>query len=232
MRNYLKLDYLLDTEAQIASVVVRVFGEGKVKITVDGESRETVATKEGTKEDFFLLGVRRWTVSSPELYTLTLEDEEGRREYHFGLRNIGLSPERGFFLNAMEVELGEENTLITDKEEELFLADRKGIVAAYCLHKRDLEDKEKLYSLLFHPSLCFLAYDVEEASDRNEASSVNSLLYSLDKSRPTMGIGKKWDERCLFDVTILPSIEKRENYRIVGERRGKGFTFSTQAIKK
>ena len=147
MRNYLKLDYLLDTEAQIASVVVRVFGEGKVKITVDGESRETVATKEGTKEDFFLLGVRPWTVSSPELYTLTLEDEDGRREYHFGLRNIGLSPERGFFLNAMEVELGEENTLITDKEEELFLADRKGIVAAYCLHKRDLEDKEKLYSL-------------------------------------------------------------------------------------
>ena len=56
MRNYLKLDYLLDTEAQIASVVVRVFGEGKVKITVDGESHETVATKEGTKEDFFLLG--------------------------------------------------------------------------------------------------------------------------------------------------------------------------------
>ena len=114
MRNYLKLDYLLDTEAQIASVVVRVFGEGKVKITVDGEIRETVSTKEGTKEDFFLLGVRLWTVSSPELYTLTLEDEEGRREYHFGLRNIGLSPERGFFLNAMEVELGEENTLITD----------------------------------------------------------------------------------------------------------------------
>ena len=47
-----------------------------------------------------------------------------------------------------------------------------------------------------------------------------------------MGIGKKWDERCLFDVTILPSMEKRENYRIVGERRGKGFTLSTQAIKK
>lgn len=209
MIDCVEIKTMVDEESGMASVAVTLFGKGDAKLFLEGEIRNVSLGDDGTREDFYLLSSRLWQGTvAPELYVLVLEDEEGRKEYPFGLRNIGLDNKRGFFLSTRPYPLDGENTLITDKPIDLYSADRSGKVAVFAFRKEAKLNRKAIAEILNHPSLCFLGFVIEEDTTEEEMRRTNSLLYSLDKTRPTMGIFRrdmKKGEEGIFDVSLVSS---------------------------
>ena len=221
-----KIKTMFDEESGMASVTLMLRGEGKAEIFFQGEDRSVVLSQSGVREDFYVLSARAWNgMDAPKLYFFTIEDEKGKGEYAFGFRNIGLDPQRGFFLSSKPYPLNGENTIITRKEEDLVSSDRSGIVAAYMVDKDEIE-KGIDASILNHPSLSFLSYEVREESTEEEMRKVNSVLYSLDATRPTMGIFRremrKGEER-IFDVSLVSPLSSLKG-RITAYFDKKGFS--------
>ncbi|MGN1178666.1 MAG: hypothetical protein ACI4SI_06470, partial [Candidatus Ornithospirochaeta sp.] len=111
MESRVKFFTQVDNEAGIASLAVFLYGEGCVKLSFQGEERVVELSKEGRREDYFILNTLLWNgKKDPSLYSFYVDD----REYRFGLRNFGLDKNKGFFLNGEHYPLDSSNTLITD----------------------------------------------------------------------------------------------------------------------
>ncbi|MGN1164367.1 MAG: hypothetical protein ACI4S4_06120 [Candidatus Ornithospirochaeta sp.] len=216
---------MLDEESGMASAAVTLWGEGDAVLCLEGEERSVSLSMEGVRQDFYILSARVWQgTDGPELYTLELEEEKGRKECSFGFRNIGLDPRRGFFLSGRHHPLSCHNTIITGNEEDLVLSDKSGNVAAFVLEEADLERMD-IASILNHPSLCFLSYIVGDETREEEMKRINSLLYALDKTRPTMGIFRREmrkGEENIFDVSLVPPSSCVKG-RITATLDGEGF---------
>lgn len=212
---------MLDEESGMASLSLFLYGEGRVIIELEKEEREVEITKEGKREDFYILGARLWEgEKNPDLYSLLIDG----KEYRFGLRNIGLHRTRGFFLNGKSYGLSRENTLVTSSLLDLDYCDEKGIVVAFIFPSLHVPNEEEVAELSSHPSVSFWGYKVDGEKEE-ELRMLNSILYSLDKARATIGVFDRVpldSYLSVFDVSILP--EKREK-GIVFLTDGKGFSF-------
>lgn len=219
MEKTVKFFTQVDQEAGIASLTLFLYGEGSARIAFQGEERVTELKKEGVREDFFILSIRLWDgKKSPELYSIEIDGEE----YNFGLRSFGLDKERGFFLNGERYLLYGENTLITESLSDLDRCDKEGIVAAFIFPPSFIPTSDEVASLSSHPSLFFWGYRVEKESEE-ELRRLNSILYSLDKTRATIGVfNTPQAPSSIFDVNIVNE-EPEEKRRVVALMDGDGF---------
>ena len=183
MESRVKFFTQVDNEAGIASLAVFLYGEGSVVVGFQGEERVVELSKEGRREDYFILNTLLWNgKKDPSLYSFYVDD----REYRFGLRNFGLDKNKGFFLNGEHYPLDSSNTLITDDISLLDKSDEEGIVTAFLFPVGHVPEENEIALLSSHPSVCFWGYIVEEKEE--EMRKLNSILYSLDKTRATIGI--------------------------------------------
>ena len=60
MESRVKFFTQVDNEAGIASLTVFLYGEGKVEVSFQGEERLVELSKEGKREDFFILNTLLW----------------------------------------------------------------------------------------------------------------------------------------------------------------------------
>ena len=195
-----------------------MYGEGSVVVGFQGEERVVELSKEGRREDYFILNTLLWNgKKDPSLYSFYVDD----REYRFGLRNFGLDKNKGFFLNGEHYPLDSSNTLITDDISLLDKSDEEGIVTAFLFPVGHVPEENEIALLSSHPSVCFWGYIVEEKEE--EMRKLNSILYSLDKTRATIGVFEEKDAFVsIFDLSVVNE-KKGDEKGIVALREGDGF---------
>ena len=175
-------------------------------------------SKEGRREDYFILNTLLWNgKKDPSLYSFYVDD----REYRFGLRNFGLDKNKGFFLNGEHYPLDSSNTLITDDISLLDKSDEEGIVTAFLFPSGHVPEENEIALLSSHPSVCFWGYRIKEKEE--EMRKLNSILYSLDKTRATIGVFEEKDAFVsIFDLSVVNE-KKGDEKGIVALREGDGF---------
>lgn len=218
MESRVKFFTQVDNEAGIASLAVFLYGEGSVVVGFQGEERVVELSKEGRREDYFILNTLLWNgKKDPSLYSFYVDD----REYRFGLRNFGLDKNKGFFLNGEHYPLDSSNTLITDDISLLDKSDEEGIVTAFLFPVGHVPEENEIALLSSHPSVCFWGYIVEEKEE--EMRKLNSILYYLDKTRATIGVFEEKDAFVsIFDLSVVNE-KKGDEKGIVALREGDGF---------
>ena len=218
MESRVKFFTQVDNEAGIASLAVFLYGEGCVKLSFQGEERVVELSKERRREDYFILNTHLWNgKKDPNLYSFYVDD----REYRFGLRTFGLDKNKGFFLNGEHYALDSTNTLITDDISVLDKCDEEGIVTAFLFPSGHMPGEDEIALLSSHPSVCFWGYRVEEKEE--EMRKLNSILYSLDKTRATIGVFEERDSFLpVFDLSVVNE-KNGEEEGIVALREGDGF---------
>ena len=218
MESRVKFFTQVDNEAGIASLAVFLYGEGCVKLSFQGEERVVELSKERRREDYFILNTHLWNgKKDPNLYSFYVDD----REYRFGLRNFGIDKNKGFFLNGEHYPLDSSNTLITDDITLLDKSDEEGIVTAFLFPVGHVPEENEIALLSSHPSVCFWGYIVEEKEE--EMRKLNSILYSLDKTRATIGVFEEKDAFVsIFDLSVVNE-KKGDEKGIVALREGDGF---------
>ena len=218
MERRIKFFTQVEIEARIASLSVFLYGEGKAKVSFEGEERIVDLTEDGRREDFFIVDVRLWNgKKDPNLYSFFVDD----KEYRIGFRNFGIDKMRGFFLNGVAYPLTKDNTVITEDVDVLDKCDKEGVVCAYLFSSNHVPTNSEVAILSSHPSLFFWGYRVENESVE-ELKRLNSILYSLDKTRATIGVFEK-DSCCdSFDVGVIKE-KKGEGKQVVALRDGEGF---------
>ena len=221
MESMVKFFSQVDLEAGIASLSVFIYGEGPVKLSFQGEEREVMLNDSGVREDFFILSVRLWKgVQDPYLYSFFVDE----REYKFGLRTFGINRERGFYLNGERYPLNGKNTLVTHSISDLDKCDKEGIISSFIFPFGHIPTLFEISELSLHPSLVFWGYEIDGEKEE-EMRRLNSILYSLDKTRATMALLDDKPSASLFsifDVTMMKEETKSER-GIVIKRDGKGF---------
>ena len=218
MESRVKFFTQVDNEAGIASLTVFLYGEGKVEVSFQGEERLVELSKEGKREDFFILNTLLWDgKKNPRLYSFFVNG----REYRFGLRNFGLDKNKGFFLNGEHYPLDSSNTLITDDISLLDKSDEEGIVTAFLFPSGHVPEENEIALLSSHTSVCFWGYRIKEKEE--EMRKLNSILYSLDKTRATIGVFEEKDAFVsIFDLSVVNE-KKGDEKGIVALREGDGF---------
>lgn len=218
MESRVKFFTQVDNEAGIASLAVFLYGEGSVVVGFQGEERVVELSKEGRREDYFILNTLLWNgKKDPSLYSFYVDD----REYRFGLRNFGLDKNKGFFLNGEHYPLDSSNTLITDDISLLDKSDEEGIVTAFLFPSGHVPEENEIALLSSHTSVCFWGYRIKEKEE--EMRKLNSILYSLDKTRATIGVFEEKDAFVsIFDLSVVNE-KKGDEKGIVALREGDGF---------
>lgn len=208
----------VDLESGIASLAVFLFGEGEVKTSFLGEERVVHLKEEGVREDYYILEIKLWEGMAPYLYSYFVED----KEYRIGLRSLGLDEKRGFFLNGRRYPLDGNNSLVTNELSLLDSCDEEGIVVSFIFPFGHVPTEEEICQLSSHPSVSFWGYRIEGEKEE-DMRKLNSILYSLDKTRATMGVFEM-DYFCpkVFDVTLKRE-KSEEEKGVVALFDGKGF---------
>lgn len=218
MESRVKFFTQLDNEAGIASLAVFLYGEGSVVVNFQGEERVVELSKEGIREDYFILNTLLWKgKKDPGLYSFYVDD----REYRFGLRTFGLDKNKGFFLNGEHYPLDLSNTLITDDISLLDRSDEEGIVTAFLFPAGHVPEENEIALLSSHPSVFFWGYRIKEKEE--ELRKLNSILYSLDKTRATIGVFEESASFLpVFDLSVVNE-KNGEEEGIVAISEGDGF---------
>ena len=219
MESRVKFFTQVDNEAGIASLTVFLYGEGKVEVSFQGEERVVELSKERRREDYFILNTLLWNgKKDPSLYSFYVDD----REYRFGLRNFGLDRKKGFFLNGASYPLDSTNTLITDDIYRLDKCDIEGVVTAFLFPFGHVPGEDEIALLSSHPSVFFWGYEIKDEKEE-EMRKLNSILYSLDKTRATIGVFEEKDAFVsIFDLSVVNE-KKGDEKGIVALREGDGF---------
>lgn len=219
MESRVKFFTQVDNEAGIASLTVFLYGEGKVEVSFQGEERLVELSKEGKREDFFILNTLLWDgKKNPRLYSFFVNG----REYRFGLRNFGLDRNKGFFLNGASYPLDSTNTLITDDIYRLDKCDIEGVVTAFLFPFGHVPGEDEIALLSSHPSVFFWGYEIKDEKEE-EMRKLNSILYSLDKTRATIGIFEHKESFLpVFDISVINKGNRGEK-GVVAFREGDGF---------
>ena len=218
MESSVKFFTQVDNEAGIASLAVFLYGEGSVVVNFQGEERVVELSKEGIREDYFILNTLLWKgKKDPGLYSFYVDD----REYRFGLRTFGLDKNKGFFLNGEHYPLDLSNTLITDDISLLDRSDEEGIVTAFLFPAGHVPEENEIALLSSHPSVFFWGYRIKEKEE--ELRKLNSILYSLDKTRATIGVFEESASFLpVFDLSVVNE-KNGEEEGIVAISEGDGF---------
>ena len=165
-------------------------GEGKVSVTIDGQTKSVSSGKGHAEMEFVIENVHLWDgVEDPYLYTARAVFGEDEISVRFGCRSIAFDPEKGFFLNGRPYPLhgvsrhqdrqGLGNALMkAEHEEDMALIremDANAIRLAHYQHDQYFYDLCDEYGMVVWAEIPYITKHMQEGRE-NTLSQMRELV--------------------------------------------------------